>query len=160
MAWKTLINSLCEKKGSWIFTSRGTLHTSPVHSFSEDSGTTLKAAQEGGNGIESTLKGSVLLEQDLEDTPGGGGGPSSGWEWSWAAAPAIKCCLPENNVFKMVIAGHVRLSRDRSWPRLLTRNSYCLPVSATVACVLSGSGREQGALKVHFRCRPRLSGCD
>lgn len=91
---------------------------------------------------------------------GGGGGPSSGWEWSWAAAPAIKCCLPENNVFKMVIAGHVRLSRDRSWPRLLTRNSYCLPVSATVACVLSGSGREQGALKVHFRCRPRLSGCD
>lgn len=50
------------------------MHTSPVHSFSEDSGTTLKAAQEGGNGIESTLKGSVLLEQDLEDTPGGGGG--------------------------------------------------------------------------------------
>lgn len=78
---------------------------------------------------------------------------------SWQLA-AIKCCLPVNNVFKMVIAGHVGLSRDRSWPRLLTRNSYRLPVSATAACVLSGRGREQGALKVHFRCRPWLSGCD
>lgn len=75
---------------------------------------------------------------------------------------AIKCCRPENNVFKMVIAGHMGPSRDRSWPRLLTRNSYRLPVSATAASVLSGSGREQGE---HLRSISdlgpgRLSGCD
>lgn len=63
-----------------------------------------------------------------------------------AATLSYKVCLPENNVFKVAIAGHVRLSRDRSWPRLLTGNSYCLPVSA--ASVLSGSRREQG---VHLR---------
>lgn len=34
---------------------------SPVHPFSEDSGATLKATQELGNGIESIWKGSSVL---------------------------------------------------------------------------------------------------
>lgn len=76
---------------------------------------------------------------DLADTPGypaqAGSGPGQ-------KPLAIKCCLPEN-VFQMVIAGHMGPSRDRSWPRLLTRNSYRLPVSATAAVFSQEAGRSR-----------------
>lgn len=68
---------------------------------------------------------------------------------------ALKCCLPENNVFKMVIAGHVGLSRDRSWAELLTRNSHRLPVSPSSQCSLRKREGAGSARKVHLRSRPR-----
>lgn len=104
---------------------------------------TLKATQ--GGGIKSILKGSAVLSlcRIWQTHPGDPARPGSG---PGQQLSAMKCCLPENNVFKMVIAGHVGLSRDRSWPRLLTRSSCRLPVSA--ASVLSGSRREQ---EVHLR---------
>lgn len=62
----------------------------------------------------------------------------------------------------MVIAGHVGLSRDRSWPRLLTRNSYRLPVSSSSQCSLRKREGAGSARKDPFQIQDqgRLPGDD
>lgn len=69
MVWKILIPYTGRKDRGYL-QPEGSLPTSPMHPFSENSGTAaLKVTGEGGNGSESVLKYSALLVLDLAGTP-------------------------------------------------------------------------------------------